>query len=58
MKQKREKCAKKALEVAIISPIKFPQVFVRKRQVSKTVLEYGPPGCGKSYLANVVATES
>lgn len=40
--------AKEALKEAVILPIKFPHLFVGKRQPWKGILLYGPPGTGKS----------
>eukprot|EP00026_Physarum_polycephalum_P006270 Phypoly_transcript_06312.p1 GENE.Phypoly_transcript_06312~~Phypoly_transcript_06312.p1 ORF type:complete len:477 (+),score=80.93 Phypoly_transcript_06312:50-1480(+) len=47
--------AKRALDEAVLMPLKLPQMFKHNRKPWKGILMYGPPGTGKTYLAKATA---
>lgn len=49
---------KKSISIKIIKPFKNPDLFAKfKKKVGGGILLYGPPGCGKSFIARATSGE-
>jgi len=50
---------KKEIRLRIIEPLKNPEVFKRfGKRIGGGIIMYGPPGCGKSLIAEATANEA
>jgi vacuolar protein-sorting-associated protein 4 len=50
--------AKDQLQMAVVLPVKFPNMFSQERPPPRGILLYGPPGTGKTHLARACASAS